>query len=132
MGDMTPHFNGAIFRQDHPQILACQRHLATIIPTMFTQSGSGMLEAGTVVARNSVSGFYEEYDNGASSGLDTAVGVTLDDLDFPAATGGTKALRVCVGGRVYKDKLTGLDANAETDLKARTVVDGMGNEILIF
>ena len=40
--------------------------------------------------------------------------------------------RVVVGGEVYKANLLGLDSAAETDLKARTIKDASGVEILKF
>jgi hypothetical protein len=87
--------------------------------------------AGQVVARNSTSGLYQKYNDSGSSGTDTAVGVLFNDvLDMPAS--GTDVAQVIVSGQVFEAACIGLDANAKTDLKARTVVDGSGVSILMF
>lgn len=133
MANLDALFNGEIFRKDHPIIIAQNRHLATISPVRLAYHASGY-EAGRVLARNSVSGYYERYDNGASSGLDTATSVNLDAVDatdFPSATG-TVLARAVFGGELYESKLTGLDANAKTDLGSRSLVLADGTTVLKF
>jgi len=121
--------NNEIFRKDNPMILACDRHLATILPVRLAYV-SGGYKAGQVLGRNSVSGNYEKYDNGASSGLDTAVCVLMHAAT--PASSDTELAKAVFGGRVYEDKLTGLDSNGKTDLKSRSIVDASGSQILIF
>ena len=124
-------FDGEIFRKDRPIILAARRDLASLKGVRLAYNAAGY-PAGQVVARNNVTGYYEKYDNGAASGLDVAVGVLMigrEEEDF-ASTGDTTVAQMIVGGEVFKDKLTGLDANGETDLGARTIVDGDGTNIL--
>jgi len=133
MANLDALFNGEIFRKDHPIIIAQNRHLATISPVRLAYHASGY-EAGRVLARNSVSGYYERYDNGASSGLDTATSVNLDAVDatdFPSTTG-TVLARAVFGGELYESKLAGLDANAKTDLGSRSLVLADGTTVLKF
>lgn len=118
-----------IFRKDHPIILACNRHHATILPVRLAYK-SGGYAAGEVVARNSVSGEYAAYNDAGASGLDTAAGVLLDAVE--PASGSTDIGRVVFRGEVFQSKLTGLDANAITDLNARSITDGSGTQILLF
>ena len=122
-----------IFRKDNPIILATNRHLATLLPVRLAYDAAGY-KAGEVVARNTVSGLYESYDDGASSGLNTAAAILFESVEvdkFPSATGSAVA-RGIFGGEVFKSKLTGLDSNAETDLGARTIIDASGVQILKF
>lgn len=133
MPNLDASFSGNIFHVDHPMIIAQNRRLATILPVRLAYSSSGY-SAGTVLARNSVSGEYAAYDNGASSGLDTAKAVLFENInssEFGSTTGSTLA-RAIFGGEVYKDKLVGLDSNAETDLDAKTIVDATGVNVLKF
>jgi len=125
--------NNQIFRKDHPIILASNRQLATLYPVRLDYSSDGY-KAGTVLGRNSVDGNYAAYDNGASSGLDTAAAILFEDVpveSFPSATG-TALARGIFGGEVFKAKLTGLDASAITDLKARTITGADGVDVLKF
>lgn len=133
MASIDSRFNGQIFRKDHPIIIAQDRQLASIIGARLAYNASGY-SAGVVVARNTTSGLYEKYDNGASSGLNTAAGVLLEGHpadDFESATGSTTA-RVCVGGVLYKNLLSGLDSAAEVDLGAKTIIGADGVSLLKF
>lgn len=121
-----------VFRKNNPIILANNRHQAAVTPIRLAYNAAGYL-AGTVLARNSVSGFYQAYDDLGASGIDSAVGVLFHDVaveDFNSLT--STAAQMISKGNVYESKLTGLDANAKTDLKSRSIVDGMGNTILMF
>lgn len=125
--------NNEIFRKDTPIILATNRHLATLLPVRLAYDALGY-KAGEVVARNTVTGMYQAYDDSASSGLNVAAGILFESVEadkFPSTTGSAVA-RSIFGGEVFKSKLTGLDANGETDLKARTITDASGVEILKF
>lgn len=132
-GLLDATFSGDIFHVNHPMILAQNRHLATLVPVRLAYDASGY-EAGRVVARNSTSGEYAKYDNGASSGLDTAVGILFEEA--PAAyfdsTTGSVIARMIAGGEVFESKLVGLDANAKTDLGSRSIVDATGTTVLKF
>jgi hypothetical protein len=131
MGSIDSNFKKEVFRKDHPAIIAQDRQLAVLIGARMKYNATGYL-AGTVVARNNVSGLYDKYDNGGASGLDNAVGVLFQDVaeeSFESATGSTTAV-VIAGGVVYKDKLIGLDAGAEADLGAKTIIGADGVELL--
>lgn len=119
-----------VFRKDHRIVLAMNRHQATIIPVRVAYSASNYT-AGQVMARNSVSGLYQAYNPVGSSGTDTAVGVLFNDIDDMVASV-NDAGQLIVRGQVFQDKLTSLDSDAITDLKGRTVIDGFGNNILMF
>lgn len=119
-----------IFRKDQPQIFARNRQLAKIMPVMLAFQSAGY-KAGVVLARNSVSGLYDKYDDAAASGLGVAVGVLLHDVS-DAPSGGVEAAQCCVGGELYESLLTGLDANGKTDLKSRSVIDARGDTVLMF
>lgn len=136
MGSIDPRFNGSIFHKNYPQIIASDRALAKIIGARMAWKSTSVA-AGTLVGRVTSTGFYVPYDDAVTGGADTAVGVLLDDVDFEAASGasgiGSNAARVCVGGAsLYYDKLTGLDANGLTDMKARKVTDITGTNLLVF
>lgn len=133
MASLDANFSGEIFRKDHPMVIAQNRHLATLMPIRVDYSATDLV-AGTVMGRNTVNGHYGEYDNSASSGLDTAACVlfqTIATEDFDSSTGSTMAVGI-FGGELFKDKLVGLDANAITDLDAKTIVDATNVNILKF
>ncbi len=131
MGSIDSNFKSQVFRKDHPAIIAQDRQLAVLVGARLAYNATGYL-AGTLLARNTVSGLYDKYDDGASSGLNTAAGVLFQEVageDFASATGSTTAVLIA-GGIVYKDKLIGLDSAAEADLSARTIVGADGVELL--
>ena len=127
--------NTEIFRKNHPQIIAQKRELALIGGVRLKYNGSAYA-AGTVLGRYDTGadeGLFDAYDDsatGASSGLATAACVLLEDAE--PASGGTALSRAAFKGLLYKDKLTGLDANAITDLKARTIIASDGVSVLEF
>jgi len=133
MANTDAQFDGEIFRKDHPMILAARRDLASIKSIKLFYNASGY-KAGTVLGLNSVSGYRQAYDDGASSGLNTADCILLDDHpveDFKSSTDFVVS-RGVFGGEVFKDLLTGYDAAAGVDLKARTIVTANGTNILKF
>lgn len=80
-------------------------------------SGAGALVKGQVVAQHNTgvaSGCFADYDNAGSGGLDVAKGILCDAFD---ATASGVMGSMYTHGTVYEDRLTGLDANAKTDLK---------------
>ncbi len=121
-----------VFRKNYPMVLANNRQQATITGVRVAYNANGYL-AGTVMARNSVSGYYQAYSDVGASGIDTAVGILFHDIeveDFNSLT--STAAQLITKGNVFEAKLTGLDANAKIDLGARSVIDGYGNTILMF
>lgn len=121
-----------VFRKNHPAIIANNRHLASIAGVRVAYDAAGYL-AGTVMARNNVSGYYQAYSDVGASGTDTAVGVLFHDLaveDFNGIT--STAANLIVKGNVFEAKLIGLDAAAKVDLHGRSIIDGLGNTVLMF
>jgi hypothetical protein len=126
-------FSSEIFRKDNPMIIAKRRELADIGSVRLAYDADGY-EAGRVVARNSTSGLYQKYVDGSASGLGTAAAVMFEAVaagEF-ASSGDTLLSRGIFKGFLYKDKLVGLDAAGETDLKARTIVEADGVNVLEF
>lgn len=129
----APQFQSEVFRKNHKMIIAQNRHLATIGPVRLVHSSTGYL-AGQVLARDPADGLFKNYDDAGASGVATASCVLLEDVDSTEMSGstGTAVARAVFGGELYEDKLVGLDANAKTDLKARTIVDALGINVLKF
>lgn len=130
---MDAKVNQEIFRKNHPIIIASNRHLASILPVRLAYNADGYV-AGQVLARNTTSGLHAKYDDGASSGLNTAVGVLFEDVPVEkfASSSDTVLARGIFGGELFEAKLTGLDANAKTDLKSRSITDARGVVTLKF
>ena len=123
--------NQEIFRHDQVALFAMNRHLASIMGVRLAYSGAASgYAAGTVLARNSVSGLFQSYNNAGASGTDVAVGV----LAHPCApaSGGTEAAQCITAGYLYESKLVGLDAAGKTDLQARTITGADGVAVLVF
>lgn len=122
-----------IFRKDNPIILACNRHQAMLLPIRLAYNASGY-KTGRVLARNSTSGFYQNYDDLAASGLNTAKAILFEDVPVEqfADSSDTQLARGIFGGKVFEDKLLGLDANGKVDLLSRSIVDATGAQILTF
>ncbi len=86
-------------------------------------SGIGVLNKGTVLGQyntGAASGTFGIYSNTGSNGLDTAKGILADRVDATAS--GVNAT-MYTHGRFYREKISGLDSNAETDLKNCEFVD---------
>lgn len=133
MANIDAKFSGEIFRKDFPMVIAQNRQLASLLPVRLAYNSGGYV-AGQVLARNSVSGQYANYNNSGSSGLDTASCVLFESHDvteFESATGSLTAVGI-FGGEVFKDKLVGLDAPGITDLAAKTIIDATGINVLKF
>lgn len=132
--------NNQIKRNDYPIIIALKRELATILPVRLQRNTADTFVAGLVLGRVTATGYYKAYDDAASDGSQTAVAVLMDDValeDRPdsspsGAASGTSIGRGIFSGYLFKDKLTGLDANGITDLGAKTIVDASGVNILKF
>lgn len=128
---MNPEFKNQIFRIDQPLILACDRHLAVILPVALRYQSAGVL-AGTVVARNTTDGVYDPYSSGGSSGLNAAAGITM--RNEATVSGDTVFTPVIFKGIVYYNNLIGVDATAigSTGLNGRKITDGTGDVLLMF
>lgn len=138
MNMLDARFKGEIFRQDYPQIIAMDRHLAKLIPARF-QYSAAVLQAGQAVGRRTADGYFYPYMQSATGGEGTGVGVLLDYLDFTGATGsgangyGTRMGRVCVGGApLFNANLVGATGNFLSDVKGRVVTDATGTALLIW
>lgn len=81
-------------------------------------SGQGLLVAGLVVARNTVTKKYVPYVSAGANGAGTPIGVLLQGVDTSL---GDKLGNIIMGGQVKIEKLTGLDAGAVTALNAREI-----------
>ena len=119
-----------IFRHNQPTLIARNRHLASLMGVRVAYDAGGYA-AGVTLARNSVSGLYQKYNDSGASGINTAVGICYCDVPADAASG-TDIAQMLVKGEVYESKVTGLDAAGKVDLKSRSIVDGFGNTILMF
>lgn len=132
MSDLDVVIKTEVFRKDHPVIIAKNRHLATIDSARIAYAALGYV-GGTVMARNSVSGFYQAYADNGASGIDTAAGILFEGITAEEFNGKTSSMaQLITGGQVFEAKLIGLDAAAKTDLQARSFIDATGTTILMF
>ncbi|MBC7327553.1 head decoration protein [bacterium] len=76
------------------------------------------LSAGTVLGKITASGKYGPYDDSATDGRQTAVGILGEDVDATSSDVGTFMYVHCI---VYASQLTGLDANGKADLKGQII-----------
>lgn len=86
-------------------------------------SGIGVLSKYTVLGQytsTAASGTFGAYSNTGSYGLDTARGILADKSD--ATSSGVNTF-MYTHGIFYREKMIGLDSNAETDLKNCEFVD---------
>jgi len=136
MGAIGAAFNGNIFSKDNPIIIATNRASAILNPVRLRYNASGY-PAGTVLARNTTDGLFERYNDGASSGLNTASCILfeqhpIEDFDGSGATGSCMAVGIFGGCTVFEAKLLGLDANGKTDLGGKSIIDATGVTTLKF
>lgn len=79
--------------------------------------GSGaVIASGTLLGRITSGGKYGVYDDGASNGLQTCIGVLWTHVD---TTAGDVEGNIIFSGVLKYDQLVGIDANGIADLKAR-------------
>lgn len=131
---MGPRFSGDIFHFDQPIVIASNRGSAALNPIVLKYDAGGYL-AGTVLARSTATGLYEDYVDGAASGVGTAACILYWPVpveDFGSATGTQGAVGIFGGCEVFKDKLTGYDAAALVDLNGREFTDGTGVTLIRF
>ncbi len=89
-------------------------------------AAAGNLAAGTVLGRITASGKYTAYNNGATNGSEVAVGILRTHVDASGAA--DKLAEIIFAGVLKNDQLTGLDANAISDLGGRQ--DTVRNEFV--
>jgi hypothetical protein len=76
------------------------------------------LPAGTVLGKITASGKYGPYDDTATDGRQTAVGILAEDVDATSSDVGTWMI---VHGIVKTSALIGIDANGKADLKGQII-----------
>lgn len=89
------------------------------IPVTIKGSPARTVAIGTALGQITLSGLYDAYDDGNSDGTETASGL----LGREVVTDGTNDEEsfMYIRGAFKEDQLTGIDAAAKTDLKARSV-----------
>lgn len=122
--------SGQVFRKNFPMVIAVSRQLCKFLPIRLAYQAAGYL-AGTVLARNTTSGFYQPYVASGPSGTGTAACVLFADAIF-LSTGENRLAQGIFGGGLYQTQLIGLDAGAITNLGAKSVIDASGTQILFF
>ena len=123
MGSLDVKFKGSIFHKDFPMVIATNRASAVLLPVRLRYQANGYV-AGTLLARNTTDGWFQAYNDGGSSGINTASCVLFEsiapeDFDGANATGSTTAVGIFGGCTLYQNKLVGYDANGLTDLGGR-------------
>lgn len=138
MASVGPSFTQPIFRKDFVSVIATNRASAVLLPTMLRYNSSGVA-AGTILARNTGDGLYDPYVNGGPSGTGTAACILFeahDASDWPlsaqASSGAIAVVGIFGGCTVFKSRLPNVDANAETNLGAREIIDGNGVTLVKF
>lgn len=136
MAEIGASFNGSVFHKDFPMVIATNRASAILLPVRLRYDSAGY-EAGVTLARNTTDGWFQKYDDGGSSGINTARCFLFEahpTADFDAATtaGSTMGVGIFGGCVLYYDKLTGLDAAGIVDLGAKQFIDATGVNLLRF
>ena len=75
--------------------------------------GEKYLKEGTVLAKVTATGKLAPYDDSKTDGREVAVGILI----YPVLASEDEMVSYLVHGVVIESKLTGIDANAKTDLK---------------
>lgn len=133
MSSIDAKFNGSIFRKSHPILIAQSRQLAELLPVRLAYDADGY-NVGQTLARRT-DGLFAKYDNGGSSGLDTAACFLMEDHpveDFDPAATGTCIAKAIFAGYVYQDMLLDFDSAAKADVGGRTIIDATGINVLKF
>ena len=93
--------------------------VSTAVDSGNTAISTSILRAGLVLGKITASGKYKQYDDAASDGSQTAVGILARDVDLRApvtgTVGDTPAVIMTVA-EVDESKCIGIDANGKTDL----------------
>lgn len=92
--------------------------------------GQGVLDAGTILGRDTATKLLVAYNNAGSGGADTAVGI-LDQAQDTGAVGSTERVgcNIYLGGTFKRSALIGLDAGAVADLNGR---EDVNRDLFIF
>lgn len=90
------------------------------------KSGQGVIEAGTLLARETSSKKYVVYNNGGSGGAEVAKGVLRQSVD---TADGDAMGNLVVSGILKDSLLTGVDSGALADLNAR---QDTANDLFVF
>ncbi len=86
--------------------------------------GQGILRAGTALGRVTATRKYVVYDNGGSDGSEACKGFLRDSVDLGVGVASKDMLgNIVLSGILKNSKLSGVDANAITDLNARVDAD---------
>jgi hypothetical protein len=118
-----------IFRYDQYQIIASNRHLASI-KAVKTNSVLALLP-GTILARVPADGLHKEYSTiSGTAGIDSFC-VLLDNLNDVEASG-ISVVKAVFGGEVYETALINLTAGSRTGLGGKSIIDGAGTAIYKF
>lgn len=125
MASVDPNFKASIFNYNQPLVIATNRNSAFIYGVRLRYQ-SGGYAAGTVLAENTTDLRYQAYNDSGSSGINTAKAILFqayaaEDFDGTASTSSTLAVAIFGGCSVFKDNLTGYDANALTDLGGKLI-----------
>jgi hypothetical protein len=136
MSGIDLSFNSEIFRKDNPLVLATNRASAVLLPVRLRYDSDGYV-AGQTLGRNTSDGWFQKYESGGSSGIDTAACILLKsaatgDFDGTGSTGSTTAVGIFGGCAVYKDNLIDWDSDAKTDLNGREITDASGTTLVYF
>lgn len=83
------------------------------VPLRVTFASGQTITKGMAVAEISASHKYGEYDNSGGGGLEVCKGIAADDYD---ASAGDEIGYIWIHGTMIAANLTGVDANAVTDL----------------
>ena len=107
---------GATLTNDPTAILASGHGYIVINVTV--KSGEGVLEKGTLLGIETITGKYVAYDDTAIDGSAVAVAIVADKID---ATSSDQLVAAYIRGQFVVSKLTGYDANALADLNGRRI-----------
>jgi hypothetical protein len=131
MATIGASFNPSAFHKDWPIIIAGQRQNAILLPVRLRYDSGGYMP-GQFLARNTVDGYYQKYNDSGSSGINTASAILFDqhpveDFDGTASTDTCMGVGIFGGGvLLYSDRLVGGDANGIADLGLKQITDATG------
>jgi hypothetical protein len=133
MGSQDARFDGEIFRQDNPIILACRRDKAVLIGARIIYNSDGYMP-GQALARKTSDGLFYKWSAISGGTYDTPC-VLFDKMDDDAqladggglgGVSGASLVRAVVEGIVYTGLLLEADAAFKTAIKSVALVDAGG------
>jgi len=120
MAKNVPIGGGSTFMVDGNEFLLSDHYacINVVIASTARDGTSTTLRKGLVMGKITASGKYAEYDDGASDGTETAVGILLEDVNLLDENGTARdaAGVLVVHGIVDNSKLYGIDANGRADM----------------